>query len=482
MLSQPKPLLPDSTDPNKVAFQAIQFLRSVPPGDRSYVRFLSYYHLEEQPESLKKHVQVMRFWINNLHRESDVEFPKEVPGSASLFWIDLRDYGWNSDAWSSATQNEPYFNEISVNPGYALTLREASGVKQDQKKFRVDSIIRGDWFIRETCEQDRSQAYFDLLFAAERFAGGKKVTVEWKGGEWNGQYLKPGTYYYETSAKKNFPANEQDFEKIFGVDLIRGFIKQTKLNLQHGAVVEGGEMGVSIVSRQNRLIERTAGPIGWYYKTYDVKETTGRRDFAETLQKDFEFDAGEILARLPGGGQAGLLVDSKGTVLTVADNRFANDSSDYRYDTRVRNYGSCVVCHESGIIRPQNLIEQMLKAGIDIRFKDKKEARDARSFFLNWDIKLTHEQEDYSTFLKRTSGFLPGQNSTAFKEVRELYDSPVDLAKAAREAGISPNGFELIAAKSTKARLTNLVRGIKMPRRTWEVDGYSEWMKLRSVK
>lgn len=484
---------PVVASPDAHARMAAEFLtdsnKSVKQEDKPYIRFLSWYHYAGHPD-LESRLKIQRMWINQLHFESDIEFPREVPGSQGLlWWIDLRDYGWNREAWAAVAQREPYFREPAVNTGPAEFIRRVIGSTQNEKTLHVEGIVRGDWFFRETVELDRSPAYYDLLFAKQRHPEGdvtETKVIDWKGGysDYSKQVVAPGRYTIEVKKRKfvDFPKNERDVEKVLGVDIIRSFIKASQINLQHGAVVEGGEKGTSIVARQNRLIERTEGPIGRYYKTFDVRETSGKRDFAETLNKDFEYDAGEILFRLPAGGQGGLLVDSKGGVLNVADNRFAADASDLRLDTRVRNYGSCQVCHESGIIRPQNLIEEMMKAGVDIKFKDKRDARDARAFFTQWETKLANDQADYAGFLKRTSGFTPAENSKAFKAARDAYDAPVDASKASAECGMTLGEFMTIAPRSTKARVLNLVQGISMPRRTWESDGYPEMMKLSNAR
>lgn len=486
----------DPISPDQHARMVAEFLsdsnKSIPQADKPYLRFLSYYHLKSNPD-VDTRLRTMRFWINSLHFESDPEFPHEVAGSDGLlFWIDLRDYGWTAAAWSSVAQREPYFREPAVNTGPAEFIRRVIGTTQNEKTLHVEGIVRGDWFFRETVELDRSPAYYDLLFAKQRHPGGadkyEDKVIDWPGGysDYSKQVVAPGRYTIKAkktskAAFVDFPKNEKDVEKVLGVDTVRSFIKESKINLQHGAVVEGGEKGTSIVARQNRLLERTLGPVGYYYKTFDVKETSGKRDFSETLNKEFEFDAGEILFRLPAGGQGGLLVNAKGRVLNVADNRFATDSSDVRLDARVRNYGSCAVCHESGIIRPQNLIEEMLKAGVDIKFKDKREARDARAFFTQWEAKLVNDQAEYAAFIKRTSGFTPGENAKNFKAMRDAYDAPVDAQKASAECGVSLQVFLKAAARSTKARILNLVQGISMPRRTWETDGYPEATKLLSA-
>lgn len=462
--------------------------KSVKQDDKPFIRFLSWYNLADSPD-LANDLRIEREWINSLHFESDVEFPKEVPNSNRLlYWIDIRDYGWNREAWQAVALREPYFIEPMVNSGPADFLRKVIGSEQDPKTFHAEAIVRGDWFFRETIELDRSPSYYDLLFAKQRHPTGDKQgggTFYHRGGfsKQLNRVATAGRYRKQVAAKfVDFPKTEQDVEKVLGVDLVRKFIKDTRINLQHGAVVEGGEKGTSIVARQNRLIERTAGPIGYFYKTFDVKETSGRRDFAETLNKDFEFDAGEDLFRLPAGGQAGLLVNAQGAVLDVADNRFATDSSDVRLDARVRNYGSCAVCHESGLIAPKNLIDEMLQAGVDIKFKNKRDARDARAFFTAWEKTLEQDQQSYAAFLKRTSGFTPAENSRHLKAMRDAYDAPVDAAKAATELGITLEECLKVARRSVKSRVINLVQGISMPRRTWEKDSYPEMVKLLNAR
>jgi len=474
------------SDTNKIISQA----------DKRYVRFLSFYNYAGSPD-VESRQRMLRFFINNLHLESDVEFPREVPGSSGLlYWIDLRDYGWTAAAWATVAQRDPYFRQPAISAGPAQFIRVVIGAQQDPKTLHAVGIVRADWFMRETSELDRSQSYYDLLYAKQRHPDGgtetyeEEKTIDWPGGysEYSKAVVPAGRYVIKetktrakgSAANPGFPANERDVEKLLGVADTRKFIRESGINLQHGAVVEGGEKGVSIVARQNRLLERTQGPIGYWWKTFDVKETSGKRDFAETLQKDFEFDAGEILFKLPGGGQGGLLVDSAGKVLNVADNRFAIDHSDSK-DVRVRNYTSCIVCHESGIISPSNLIQQMMESGIDIKFKDKKEARDARSFFLGWGAKLKADQDEHAEFLKRTSGYSPAENSVKWKRARDAYDAPVDMATAAAECGVSVQALRGVAARSVKARILNLVQGISMPRRTWETNGYEECQKLLHI-
>lgn len=467
--------VPQSPESHAVLFY--KYLKALPPNEAYFYRGLSYYNYKD----VERHVKTMKFWINNLHLEVDASFPVEVPGSKGLlFAIDLRDYGWNSASFSAIARREPYFVEPAVDSATAILLRDLIKIKQDPKTFHVEALVRADWFFRETMESDRSTSYYDALFAKLRF---KRGEPEWKKDE-KGEYIQfsDGTWAsYRPIKFENFPKNEGDFERVFAVDKFREHLKEFKIDTRHGAVVEGMEKGVSIVARQNRLVERTITSTGTYYKTFDVKETAGKSDFAETLNKDFVFDAGEILADLPAGGMAALLVNNKGDIVEVADNRFAIDTSDLKFDSRVRTPGSCFICHEQKYIKPQNLVEDMLKAGVDIKFKRREDKIAARGFFLNWIDKLEEEQRRFTRFIERTSGFKPGENSSRLKSWRDEYDSPVTLAVAAKELGTTELDFKRIAINSTKARILMLIRGLSIPRKTWEIDGYREMIRQRDA-
>lgn len=452
--------------------------------DAYYLRFLSYYNYDPRGAALDKRVKSMRFWVNQLHFLTALGFAKPVPGTQNLlFAVDLRDFGWNSAAFSAVARREAYFVEPAVDSATAILLREAIGVDQDPKTLHAEAIVRADWFFRETMESDRSASYYDLLFANQRFVRGfaEKKHI-FRGAD--------GVLYYEMvpdRTKKvaifvDFPKNEADLEKIAAVDKFREHLKEFKIDTRHGAVVEGMEKGVSVVARQNRLVERIITSLGSYYKTFDVKETAGKRDFAETLNKDFVFDAGEILYDLPAGGMGCLLVNSKGARLEVADNRFAVDTSDLKFDSRVRTPGSCFICHEQKFITPKNLVEEMVRAGIDIKFRKKVDSISAKGFFLDWQDKLVAEQTGFTKFIARTSGFKPGENASLLKVWRDEYDAPVGLAAAARETGVTEETFKFVAAVSTKARVLMLVKGMTIPRKTWEVDGYREFILLNDAR
>lgn len=439
--------------PQEVAYE---HLKTVPYADRRYTRYL----YQPAVAQAVKRGKSQAFWINNLHLQSYPTRPLMIDDKFGILYsIDIREYGWSPSAFATVARREPYFREY---PFGCVSIELSKAAHEEINIIRdghADFIVRADWFFRETFESDRSSSYYDLLYSRFRFKLDEKKLTSFV----------------------NFPKDEAEFEKLFAVDKFREHLAEFKIDTRHGAIVEGAEKGVSFVARQNRLIERKITSTGSYYKSFDVKETTGKRDFAETLHKDFEFDAGEILTDLPGGGMAALLVDAKGNIVQVADNRFATDNSDLKYDARVRTPGSCFICHESKYIKPQNLIEEIIAKRLKINFRSKDDEIAARGYFLDWIDKLEYEQTRFEKFLAKTSGLKAGVNAAALKEWRDEYDAPVNLATAARETYLTVEEFKKIGEKSTKRRVHMLVQGMTIPRKTWEVDGYKEVMLQKAL-
>jgi hypothetical protein len=461
--------LPALVTPEIQSLQAVAYLNRLSLADRPYIRFLSW--LGTPVNRLARDQQTLSFVLPQLSREPDVEFAKEVPGSDGLLWaLDLRDWGWNNEAWRNVALREPYFREPWISQGTAETLRRLIYTSQDRKTFHVEAIVRADWFFRETAETDRSTSYYDLLYARERF-GDREY--------YHGDAQYKAQWYYKGANQggfvdANFPKNKADFEKAFGADETIKLIQKLRLSVKNGALVEDG---ISIVARQNRILVRVPIPTGAYWFTLDVLQTAGKKDFTETAPflDQQEFDAGEAIINLPNGGQAYLLFNGEGKRIEFADNKAAIDTSD-PHDRRVRTPGSCVVCHGVGINKPENLMEQFLKDGLDIRFKEARKAREVRAFFLNWDKKLKGDQELYGDYVKRTAGRKGEENAALYKSMRDHYDAPVDFRQACLETGLTEEQFRYLGQKSPHARLLMLVRGRTIPRSSWEQDTYRETM------
>ena len=297
----------------------------------------------------------------------------------------------------------------------------------------------------------------------------------------------------------NFPKDEEDWEKAFGIDKVKAHMKERKIDLDFGAVVEGGQdnpKGGSIVALQNRLLVTVVGPYGAAMETYDVKQATGVKDFSESLifagghfspgegAKAFR-DAGELLAYLPNGGQAGLLVDGAGKRIEVAGGNIAEDTGSTTKRKDVRNVGSCIVCHapDGGYIPPNDVIADGASKGIRVKFKDRLQENRVRGFFRDQKAKIAAFQQPYLELLEQTTRLAakdpkgkptPGWKGVQLaKEVeafRKWYDSPLDLKTAAASLGMPEANLKKYLALSPLNRAQQLLKGRSVPRRVWEVD------------
>lgn len=465
--------------------------------DRPYVRYLSLYDVPAG--DLWDYRRFLAWWCQQLSFERAVTLPEEVPGSGGrLVWVDLRWYGWNPAAWKAVARRDPFAREPWVFHRGAEELRRGAGYAEEplakDGTRAVLGMVRASWFLRETLETRRSPSYYDLLFAKFRFPG---EWYWWSGGaDRQGQEFQAGWYTRERAEKfVDFPKDVKDWEKAFGIDVIKTFGKETKVDLDFGAVVAGGRDHPgegSIVALNNRLVVTMQGPFGATMRTFDVNQTSGDRDYSETLifkggkfvkgsGADAVFDAGELLAYLPNGGQAGLLIDGRGNRVEVAGGDVANDVFDKRMNQGVRNYGSCITCHAGagGFIPPRDVEDADRKAGIKRKFKDKEQESRYRSFFSNWQKRIKGYAEPYEELVVESSIHPKDRQAKVWAgsdvakmtgKVRDDYDSPVTAERGARELGVPEAAFKFLCSRSPKHRLNQLVQGRSIPAGVWEKD------------
>lgn len=518
----------DIANPDYHCKLAVQHLSTVvPKADWPYTRFVSLYHLQRPAVDFRKRPleifarassdgeaqrlrRVLSWWVQQLSFETFATLPREVPGSdGRLLRLDIRDYRWTAAGWAAVAERDPYFGEPWVEHEHAEFLRNAVGygvpdklVKQ--KRFPIIAVVRADFLFRDTIETDRSTSYYDLLFSQQRFAGGAKRKVEriydHPGGPFRypdgsfGPVAAPGKYRVEADepgdvAFVDFPKDETDWQKAFGIDQSAKFLREQKLNLRAGAIVPGSRddpIKGSIVALNNRVVELHPTPTGRdALKTFDAKETAGQRDFLEKSPEvavgDITTDAGELLAPLPNGGQAGLLIDGKGKRLEIAATTFAHNKVDSRF-IDVRTFHGCMACHgpDSGFIMPRSLTEEMLKEGIDVRIKDRAKLLAFKAFFSSLDARAKAWRGPYEALIQQTTKdargqpWKPAELTRAFLQERDRYDDPVTPQRAADELGVPVGVLKLVAVKSPLVRLNKLVQGQAIPRRVWEAEIYRE--------
>lgn len=453
---------------------AIKHLSRLPRADREYVRFASWLAVPKARLATKQ--AATRWWLNQLSTSPHAVTPETVAGSHGLLWaLDLRDYRWNAEAWRTVARREPYFREPWIPAEAARLLRIRIGEEAAEEKdgtVHVIGVVRADWLFRETLESARSPSYYDLLYAERRFG---------------------------PKAKTDFPANETDWNEFFGIKDAVAFIEKSKIDPRRGAVVAGSRddpVNGSIVARQNRVVQVLRSPWGAALKTFDAKETAGDTDYsekhAEIAVAKIKFDAGELLASLPNGGQAGLLINGEGKRLEFATGEFVHPKGPDTRTPDVRTMMGCVICHcpDGGLIPPKDTLARLLKDSIDLKTKDRDLRNKTKAFFLDWESEVAGYQRPYYRLIEKTTAgplgvtppLKPAGLVKEFMAFRDWYDDPVTASQAAAELGVPVPMMRLAASKSVRSRAGDLARGLSVPREPFERDVFREVALILAAK
>jgi hypothetical protein len=509
--------------------------------DWPYIQFFSFYRTPEK--LLPIHRKLLNVWIHQLSFEQQISLPREVPGShGRLVWVDIRNYGWNRPAVQAVAEREPYFQEPWVNHEHAEFLRRAAYVRNSKKAlrkqvFHAQAVVRGDWFMRETGESDRSPSYYDLLFAGFRFPKGQRVETRvkrvqvpeyfkedehWPGGvdPRDGKYYKPGNYKVEKVRYKwvdryldkendvfvDFPKNVDQWDQAFGIDKIRDYAREVRRDSDFGGIVEGSAdkpKEGSIVAGHNRLIVVREGPNGAAMRTFDVFETSGDRDYTEKLifkngrfvkgnGADAVFDAGELIYYLPNGGIAGFLIDGKGNRAEIAATKAANATHDKRNNPGVRNIMDCQMCHApaGGFIMPPNFLREWKDIGGVLGFKSPEKRNRVDGFFDRWQGRVKGYRERYENLIAECTkdpakpddkGWTGSKFAEELQAFRDQYDDPLSKEDVLAEVGVPEKEYREMARLTGDYRPISVLKGKTIPRTTFEKDVFPKLQLIREM-
>jgi len=435
---------------------ALLHLAGLTAEDAQHARFLSLYNVPTGNEDEWR--EFLEWWMMQLSFSPSPMRLGKVDPKGRLLVFDIRELRWNRQAWAKVNDRDPYMAEPAIGNQTAYRIRELT--EHHQNRFGVGAIMRADFFVRDTMEGERSQSYYDLLYSEQRFVQGKK----------------------------NFPENETDWNDAHGITATDEFLRKASLYVDHGAISPGmlDDPKGSIVTKSNRVLWFRPTPVGVAMKSFDTDTTSGETDYLEksgdVSQGRIKFKAGELLATLPGGGQAALLIDGKGKRLELAGSQFATNTLDAKYSD-VRTPMSCIQCHapEHGLIQPRNLVDEIGKAGIETKFYDKVQAIRYKQFFLGWEKKTKVWQMPGQALAEQIGKRTAAQHARKLIEIRDAYDAPVTTETAAREVGVPLEQFKVAASYSPGVRLQHLLQGKPIPRATWEKDTYTEAARLLAV-
>lgn len=379
-------------------------------------------------------------WVENKWDGKKVKYVQRVPGSETLFWIDIRDFNWSQQSWENITKFDGYAVEPIIDHKTNGALRLLSG----------NALVRADWFVYHSAR------------AVEQTDINNKVNP---------------IYRELLYSKTKQPKTVQEFRAAWTLPNI---VASRKVGNEYGTLVTKSKN----VARHNRMLFGYRTELGWLYQSYDVKHERGDRDFVEKFYEyggrpPTTFDGGEIFATNQLKMQVYDLYNDKEQLVDAADATIVRHLTDVLGDTRVSVAHSCYDCHSGGPIPSENTVKEFLSSGIGAYYKGGKadELRVKRSFLSNkFEEAISDDQKVYERALKYVNGLSPDDNGRIYLKVINWYNKPVDLEQAAFECSVPVDEFK----ERMKAGLQDynnkihgrlamlLTTGEPIPRSIWE--------------
>lgn len=441
------------------------FLARAQPAEAPYLRFFTFYGLPDDPAFTiglgGRDVQIglrqaglltLSFVLNSTahvqRSQGAIVTPTMVPGSSTLAYINLEDYGWTADQWERISRVDPYLSGAMLDQQGLATRYHVAG----------NLLFRGDWFIAHATD-------------AQRQADAKIAEL----------------IYYDLLYDQQPPKNGAEFRKALGIDAESAI----RNNLDRRVIMEAGKSSVSIATGGNRKIQGIRTPSGYYWETFDTKAL----DYLNNLELDDKLkDAGELIASHKNGTQVYLLVNQDDARVDFADNGLVEDTNPLGkrttrpIDRRVRTAASCMVCHAAGLNPVSNSVAESLRVGVELnvlvhpdrqQYAGYREFREARERYRRLDRRYINNGIDeaiaadnriFESAVRQCNGLQPSQNAYLLWAVRQWYDDPVTLTRAAVECGVSSAQYVENTRGSISARVSRIVASDKfaIPRRYWE--------------
>jgi hypothetical protein len=288
-------------------------LKEIPEADRKFQKYFTFAQLHNNNKISEPELRLSRAalskLINSLSWKRNLVLPEAVDEAQTVFNLDLRLLGWEkNNLWREVQKAYPY----------ALNYEDHED--QEVRKLSEDIIdlsgdkhawVRADWFISSA---SRPPLYHLLL---------------------------------------EMPDRSDELQRLLNVD-VRADIT--------GDLMARAGFATSLVSKQNRVVDRHFSLYGAYWESYDFKpkaeELKGNifkfplgPEFPGNpfLQLAFQHDGGEIIFNLPNGLQGYMLVDKDGKRIDEGPTDVVSDSLNTAGNVAVVNGLSCMACHQHGM-------------------------------------------------------------------------------------------------------------------------------------
>ena len=325
--------------------------------------------------------------LNYLSRNSDPLKIQAVDEAGTVLKFNLDDLSWTPADWEKIIAVYPY------------------GVRPDIRKYdfltqQFDTkvpFIRGDW----------------LAFTASR----------------------PPLYYDLLKLPKTF----QELEKQVGVD--------TLANIKNFLVKRSGFQR-SLVSQNNRLIERHQISTGYFWTSYDFSGNKSNQSLFEFPlgpgkdEKSFHHDGGETIFSLPNGLNGYYLNTADGKRLDKGPTEIVRDQD--RKDLAVTNAISCFGCHDNGIRLSEDDIRKHVIDDPNFSKDVREQVERMYPPIPEMTAQLKDDAARFRAAMER-AGLDPNLRGEGQKEpinaLSNHYERDIDLRLAASELGLTVDEF-----------------------------------------
>jgi serine/threonine-protein kinase len=393
-------------------------LKTTAEEDRKFQKYFTMGQLHNNPNISDAELRLGRAalskLLNGLSWKRAIVVPEAADKDEIVFTIDLRKFGWDRNgAWDLMVKEYPY----ALNYGNHEQ-QEVRELSKEIAKLSGDKLswLRADWFIANASRPPLYHAILGIPEDVSKLRSLLNVNVE-----------------------SDFRDNQ----------LVRA------------------AFATSLVSKQNRVVDRHWSLYGAYWESYDFKPQSGDNERGNVFKfplgpkfegnpfaaQAFEHDGGEIIFNLPNGLQGYMLTDNKGKRINEGPTDVVYDSLNTAGAVSVVNGLSCMACHKDGMRTFTDTMRSGQAAGDDSD-KEKKTSFDVRDKVQ----KLVPRKADMDLLVRRdTDTFLRALEAATAPFLKVDQDKDREMTEFAEPVGT----IALLYVKDLGAKEVALDLGLK---------------------